>query len=824
MKKSILIIFILLYAQHAISQNVFGFSYYTNEKDSVVVTRVFKNSPAEKSGLKPGDMLNFINDIPLAFKKKELLAKVLSEAPNTNNHLRFYRNPNVKETYIDKVPLSSFEFICISGDCNNGDCVVESAMGYTIKGKCKENQINGAVEGFYENGSLYFKGNAIKNKFEGIGTMYFPDQSRFEGNLSNNERHGSGKFYYSNGDYLVGTWQNNFLEGEVQLKDANHQLKAKRTYLKGTLEKETLIQAQSNVQNNPSQSVVVKTEKKITKDPAINQAIMDKMYFIHSSGSLRYFNPKYEFEPMYQKAPFDKADMKEMSSYLYLTNKEAEHILEECTFENYPAFYKNQKNLKEIMNGPFLNLKAYEVMPFKMDVSKNGFYSQNEYAILFISTSENNHAPNELLADDGYGFFIIVAKENISETPSSKYVAQNFTLDDYRQKRGFKNWAEKKRAYLIDMYYLYENFTLNSYSSVGIQESLNINDSELQQLKDWCDISNAPEGLNTLTKVKDAHRNAKLIDAVVYEIYNGVYYMPYDENRHLEYAYQPKNSNGWYFCTSPSIINFNPANESYRQSKLATTDAAMEQYNREQAARESKMQTDALAKAEWSEKNKFKGVFIIHYAGNLVNYDTSDDEKVYVISIFGPSNQTLTETDELILEEKYESIGWKQQASQFKQNMNESEAINLLTDTKGFNRFSIQTNFSYTLPERTSSNYSEELEKNAAAIKEKQREIDKLSQELYDTGAQQKVEQLSQDMTDILKESVQEIKTQTTVEVIEVDPSDPKYQEIKDYVGLQGKTMTVLKLNEDGTYKGMIQFFSDFRTLTFEKVKVRIIN
>ena len=61
----------MLYAQQAISQNVFGFSYYTNEKDSVVVTRVFKNSPAEKSGLKPGDILNFINDIPLAFKKKE---------------------------------------------------------------------------------------------------------------------------------------------------------------------------------------------------------------------------------------------------------------------------------------------------------------------------------------------------------------------------------------------------------------------------------------------------------------------------------------------------------------------------------------------------------------------------------------------------------------------------------------------------------------------------------------------------------------------------------------------------------------------------------
>lgn len=60
--------------------------------------------------------------------------------------------------------------------------------------------------------------------------------------------------------------------------------------------------------------------------------------------------------------------------------------------------------------------------------------------------------------------------------------------------------------------------------------------------------------------------------------------------------------------------------------------------------------------------------------------------------------------------------------------------------------------------ERTSSNFSEELKKNDAAIKEKQREIDKLSQELYDTGAQQKVEQLHQDMTDILKDQFKRLK------------------------------------------------------------------
>lgn len=195
--KSILSVLVwFCFILHAKGQNVFGFTYYTNEEDSVIVTGVLKNSPADKAGLKVGDFLNFINDIPLSFKKKELLTKVLSEAPATNNELRFYRAQEVKKTIIHKAPLISFEFTCISGNCINGECIVESAFGYTIKGRCTDNTISGAAECYNTDGTLYYKGNMLKNKFEGNGIQYTANKIKFEGAFKNGLRQGNGKITY----------------------------------------------------------------------------------------------------------------------------------------------------------------------------------------------------------------------------------------------------------------------------------------------------------------------------------------------------------------------------------------------------------------------------------------------------------------------------------------------------------------------------------------------------------------------------------------------------------------------------------------------------
>ncbi|HQD12755.1 MAG TPA: PDZ domain-containing protein, partial [Chitinophagales bacterium] len=167
------------------TQQVFGFLYYTNESDSVMVTEVFKGSPAEKAGLKAGDLLNFMNDIPLPFKKKDVLTKILSDAPVSNNELRFYRKPDVKKTTINKAPLNSFEFSCISGNCSNGECMIESIYGYTIKGKCAGNTISGTAECFNKDGSLLYKGKLLNNKFDGDGIQYLANKSRFEGTFKN---------------------------------------------------------------------------------------------------------------------------------------------------------------------------------------------------------------------------------------------------------------------------------------------------------------------------------------------------------------------------------------------------------------------------------------------------------------------------------------------------------------------------------------------------------------------------------------------------------------------------------------------------------------
>ena len=221
------------------SQNVFGFEYYIDNEENLRIKNILKNSPAEKVGLKVGDYLNFINDIPLSSAPLERISKLFQEIPNNNNELRYYREGEVYKTIISKVPLSSFEFVCISGNCSNGDCVLESTYGYTIKGKCNNNVISGSAECYNADGSLFYKGNMLNNKFEGNGIQYGSNKSTFEGIFKNGIRQGNGKITNSDNSYLTGFWKDGKIEGNAQFYNANTKQLENRVYKNGKLENET---------------------------------------------------------------------------------------------------------------------------------------------------------------------------------------------------------------------------------------------------------------------------------------------------------------------------------------------------------------------------------------------------------------------------------------------------------------------------------------------------------------------------------------------------------------------------------------------------------
>ena len=830
MRRILLLIFCQCISTLSYCQNIFGFSYYTNEEDSVIVTKVFKNSPADKAGLKVGDFLNFINDIPLSFKKKELLTKVLSDAPAMNNELRFYRAPDVKKTNLNKAPLSSFEFSCISGNCSNGDCVVESTFGYTIKGKCSNNAISGTAECYYNDGALYYKGNLLNNKFDGNGIQYTADKIKFEGNFKNGLRQGNGKITYPDNSYLTGIWKEDKIDGNAQFYNANTKQTSNRVYKNGKLELETKtdVLAENNTGAKPTSTSITNTEiNKVKKDPATTLKILEA-----KSGYMwptDFFSEKYPNAiPKKQKPPFEKSDYKNLASAASLTPETLKLVVEQCAYENWPTLYKSYPDINTLFKFAFRNLTFERVLTFRADKNNGEYRSYGQYSIIFIRNAGNKHAPKEMLSDDGIGFFMCVDAEIIQDfmNPAFNYTA--FTIDKPFKGGGFGNWQAKKEVYIQDMISIEGQYYNAGYniSDKELQTSLGLSDAEFKKLKDLCDVQYRPDGLKTEKQIIDAQRNAVFVDMKVYQLANlgstHLIYVPKNENYHLAQNMQPKSSEGWYFCTK-SNVNINKPDASYISSIKATTDANMEKYRIEQAAREEKMKQDAYAKAIWTEKNKFKGVFLLQYDGNFSNYATNDDELIRVVSVFGPANQIFTEADRLILEDKYQSSTWKLKNSNFNENMNEAQAIKYLTEVKGYDRFSINTNYSYTIPVRISKSDADQLKKIDAELEKNQQERDQLYKEMTESNSTEKNVQIKKTMTDVLSNTKKEIPRDTYVEVISIDNADKNYNTLKEYIGKKGTTKTALKQNSDGTYSGMIEFTFDFNVISFEKVTVKII-
>lgn len=846
MKRILSVMVWVCFIMHAKGQNIFGFIYYTNEKDSVVVTNVLKNSPADKAGLKTGDLLNFINDVPLSFKSKDVLTKILGETPATNNKLRFYRAPDVKETIISKAPFSSFEFSCISGNCNNGECIIEAALGYTIKGKCANGLISGEATMFDENEKLIYKGSVLNNIKQGFGIDYYSkNNARYEGQFAKGIREGSGKYYLSDNSYLQGNWINNKLEGEVAIYDANNQLNEKQNYKDGkkVTDAKPVINnteiVQSRTENSSTPKTINTTQStsnynyiKATKNPSIVNSILDAKT---GTWDFDFFSDKFpDAKPKKQKPPFEKSDYKSIASAANLTPDALKKAVEQCTYENWPSFYKSCQDINALFKSAFRNLIVQNILTFRADKDNGEYRSYGQYTLIFIQDSENKHAPKELLSDDGIGFFMCVDAEIIQEFANPSYNYTPFTLDKPFKGGGFGNWASKKEVYLLDMVSIEDQYYNSSwnYTDKELQTSLGLTDAEFKKLKDLCDVQNRPDGLKTYQQIKDAQRNAIFADMKAYSLANlgasYLIYVPKDENYHLAQNMQPKSSEGWYFCTK-SYVNTNKPDDWYVKRIKTTTDASMQQYRIEQTAREEKMKQDAEAKAAWSSKNKFKGVVIIQYE-NLMVENMYDRYKYNIITIFAPPSRTVEQSDYSALLDKYrdyyKASGYKYAAINFEEGMDEVQATEKANELTQTHKFAVNTNFSYTLPEynnQSSNNNGAWLKKSDEELKEIQKERDKISKEIIEDKTMEKSAMRQKAITDIFSNK-KSINNPSTVEVVDISTSDKYYTENKKFIGKTGTVEATLTENGDGTYYGTIQFPNEKYSTVFYNVKVKIID
>ena len=826
MRRILLLIFCQCISTLSYCQNIFGFSYYTNEEDSVIVTKVFKNSPADKAGLKNGDYLNFLNDIPLTNNKKDELTKIFENAPVNNNELRYYRNGEVYKTIIAKVPLSSFEFSCLSTNCNNGMCEMESVLGYTIKGNCTDGFINGDAS-IYVNGQLQYKGAVVKNKKDGFGIEYYENNARYEGNYKNGIRDGNGKLFFKDDSYLIAQWKNGKIEGKAQLFDATNTLTSTRIYKNGKMESEDKV-GNKQTENTSTTS----STKTLTKNPdLINSILKDKT----TSWDFDFFSEKYpDAIPKKQKLPFDKKDYKEVAAAAGLTPDALKKVVEQCAYENWPTFFKTYKDINSVFKFAFRNLMIRNVVTIRADKDDGEYRSYGLYTIIFIEDKENKHAPKELLSDDGIGYFMCVDAEIIQKFMNPNFNYKPFTITNPFKGGGFGNWASKKEVYLIDMVSIEDQYYNSgwSFSDKEVQTKLGLSDEEFKKLKELCDVKYRPDGLKTAQNIKDAQRNAIFVDMKAYALADltttNLIFVPKNENYHLPQNMQPKSSDGWFFCTK-SFVNTTQPSSDYVMKIKATTDAKMAQFEIDQAARQEKMKQDAAAKYEWAAKNKFKGVVIIQYANEYTNNNNYDNEshKYNVITIFGPPSSTIDESDYEALLAKYKKyyFGYKYVAIKFEEGMNEVQATQKANDLTNTHKFSVNTNFSYTIPEfknQSSSNNGSTLKKLDEELKEIEKERDKISKEIIEDKTMEKSAMRQKAMTDIFSNK-KSINNPATVEVVYISTSDKYYTENKKFIGKSGTIEATLTENGDGTYYGTIQFPNEKYSTIFYSVKVKII-
>ena len=87
--KRLMLVLLLLCTSKIHAQLSFGFTYeYLS--DGVEVKVVFKNSPAEKAGLKEGDIILMVNDTVMRMVARDRMANVFATAPATSKFLLGY--------------------------------------------------------------------------------------------------------------------------------------------------------------------------------------------------------------------------------------------------------------------------------------------------------------------------------------------------------------------------------------------------------------------------------------------------------------------------------------------------------------------------------------------------------------------------------------------------------------------------------------------------------------------------------------------------------------------------------------------------------------
>jgi hypothetical protein len=482
-------------------------------------------------------------------------------------------------------------------------------------------------------------------------------------------------------------------------------------------------------------------------------------------------------------------------------------------------------------------------------------------------------------AEDGFVFYEGPVKKLSSDFNNYNFVKHGFGKETHRNGNSFEgnyvngqkdgngviiyaNGTQKKGIWKDDKYYddisigfanerfrapferIYLHHPTKDFKSKMVDVSdeekkktmsrYNLSEADIDKLFALCDMKYKPTHLNTPAKIKsiiEQYQKEKPYEAYFVAPFYGtdgetyyIIYLPTAYNTWLPEAIKfDEIVDGLYFCV--------PASEVYFIDYFAFESALAMKKGAEEDKLREKEQADLAAKHyEWAAKNKFIGVVMIQYENEMVE-NMYDRYKYNVITIFAPLSQTVEESDYQTLLTKYKNFykasGYKYVAINFEEGLDEvqaTEKANKLTQT---HRFSVNTNFSYTIPEYkiTSSFTSDKsLKELDEEIKQNQEEINKLSKEMLEEKTQEKIEMRSKIFQEIITTNAKTISEPTKVQIIDILSTDKYYNENKKFIGKTGTIQGSIVESTDGTFHGTIQFEGEKYSTLFYKVKIEIIN
>ncbi|MES2848620.1 MAG: PDZ domain-containing protein [Bacteroidota bacterium] len=253
--KKLLAVLLLLATTKVMGQLSFGFSYkYMFE--GVEVETVFKNGPADKAGIKPGDLILSVNDSILRMVKNERMGQIFLNAPVTSKFQlgyigedeEVYRGKTVSITKEDRI---TFLNKCLEGNCINGTGKHIDMEGSVYEGNFKNGKRNGkgkctaanslVYDGEWKDGkrdgigkAVYkvkgydfggrnwsYEGSWKKDSIDGNGTYMFGDGSYYTGEVHDNNRVGKGRMVLKDSTAYEGQWKGNALNGEGTISFKN---------------------------------------------------------------------------------------------------------------------------------------------------------------------------------------------------------------------------------------------------------------------------------------------------------------------------------------------------------------------------------------------------------------------------------------------------------------------------------------------------------------------------------------------------------------------------------------------------------------------------